>query len=119
MTLLLVDDEATLRKMVRAMLQRRGIQVIEAASAAEAMVLFEQHPIDILVTDVVMEGVDGRALAKSLQERNPALPVVYISGYPLDFHNECQACPRSAFLPKPFDPRDLVSAIIELSGKAA
>ena len=113
---LLLDDEATMRKMVKLTLQKRGFQAFDAANGAEALALSEKQPIDILVTDVVMEDMDGWTLADSLVKRYPGLPVLFISGYPIDFDNERQKYARCAFLPKPFHPSDLVNAISGLAG---
>lgn len=115
MTVFLVDDEPTMRKMVKLMLEKRGFQVFDAASGADALALSEQHPVELLVTDVVMEPMDGRALARTLVERQPDLPVLFISGVPIDAQAERQHCPRCGFLPKPFQPRELIQAIADLS----
>jgi len=119
MNILLVDDETMMRKMVKLTLQKRGFQVFDAAGAAEALALSQQHQIDVLVTDVVLEGMDGWTLARSLVERNPDLPIVFMSGYPIDFEDDREQCGRWAFLPKPFQPSELMGAISELSGVTA
>jgi len=116
MNVLLVDDEAMMRKMMKASLQKRGFQVFDVANGADALALSQQQQIDVLVTDVVMDDMDGWTLALSLLERYPGLPVLFTSGYPVDFEKHHQKYGRCAFLPKPFQPGDLADAIAELTG---
>jgi CheY-like chemotaxis protein len=115
MNILLVDDEAMMRKMVKLTLQKRGFQVFDAAAGSQAIALAEQHPIDILVTDIVMDDMDGWTLAGSLTQRHPGLPVVFTSGYPVDFEDERPKDVHCTFLSKPFQPVDLVNAISDLT----
>jgi len=111
MNVLLVDDEPMMRKMIKMALQRRGFQVFDAASAVDALSLVEKNPVDILVTDIVMNDMDGWTLARSLEKGHPGLPVLFISGYPIDFEDVCRKYARSAFLLKPFGPGELMAAI--------
>jgi len=115
MNILLVDDEPNIRKMMKHMLRSGGFDVLDAASGAEALALSHHQPIDILVTDVVMEGMDGRVLARSLTAAHPGLPVLFISGFPMDIESERDCHNRCAFLPKPFQRNELLRAISELS----
>lgn len=114
MNILLVDDESTIRKMMRLMLQSRGFQVFESENGAGALALARERAIDILVTDVVMQDMDGWTLARSLVERRPDLPVLFVSGYPTEFESAGRQFPRSAFLPKPFQKADLIKTITDL-----
>ncbi|HEY6442444.1 MAG TPA: PAS domain S-box protein [Candidatus Acidoferrales bacterium] len=104
-TILLAEDEASLRKLTRTTLEQSGYKVLEAKDGVEALSVSEacDLPIDLLLTDVVMPGMGGRALAEELTRRRPEMRVVYMSGYtgqgvgtqgPID--------PGSDFLPKPF-----------------
>jgi two-component system cell cycle sensor histidine kinase/response regulator CckA len=115
MNVLLVDDESMMRKMVKLALQKRGFAVFDAASGADALALSKEHAIDLLVTDVVMGEMDGTTLAHSIVERRPDLPVLFISGYPMDFEVERRHYSRCGFLRKPFQTGELVNAITELS----
>jgi CheY-like chemotaxis protein len=119
MNVLLVDDEAMMRKMVKLTLQRHGFQVFDAANGADALVLSEQHKIDVLVTDLIMREMDGWTLARSLVEQYPDLAVLFISGYPINFEEDRQRYGRCAFLPKPFQPGALVDAISEIAAITA
>jgi two-component system cell cycle sensor histidine kinase/response regulator CckA len=116
MNVLLVDDEPTIRKMMRSILQRRGFQVFDASKGVDALTVAQNNPIDVLVTDVVMGDMDGPTLAHSLVERKPDLPVLFVSGYPMDLEAERQRFTRCAFLRKPFQPSELFNAISEVSG---
>jgi len=82
-TILLVEDEGSLRAIAREILEEEGYRVLEAAGANEAIEMARRHPeqIHLLVTDVVMPGMNGRALAESLVATRPELRVLYMSGY--------------------------------------
>jgi CheY-like chemotaxis protein len=116
MNVLLVDDEDNLRRFLKVALKSAGFEVVEASNGVEALKLSEKHQIDVLVTDVVMGDMDGLTLAHSLVSLKPELPVVFISGYSMDFEAERRRHPRSVFLPKPFPARVLVKTIASLSG---
>lgn len=82
-TLLLVEDEATVRASVRRLLEWHGYRVIEAGTGAEALRIYEENPgaIDLVLTDVVMPEMGGQELVERIRSRNPDLRVVYMSGY--------------------------------------
>jgi CheY-like chemotaxis protein len=116
MIALVVDDEDNVRRMIKAILQRRGLVVYDASNGEDALALYRQHPIDIVVTDVVMPGMDGIALAHTLAEINPGVAVLMISGYPGGIEPARLRIPRWASLAKPFTAGDLMKAISELAG---
>jgi two-component system, cell cycle sensor histidine kinase and response regulator CckA len=115
--ILVVDDEEHVRRLLCSSLGRYGYRVLEAASGAEALTLFEQHhsSIHLVVTDVVMSGLTGPQMATHLMERVPDLRVVYISGY-ADAPNlkELASRPNARFLQKPFLPHTLALTVREL-----
>jgi len=82
-TILLVEDEAGIRFTIRLFLEKFGYTVIAAASPDEALRLVADHPdgIDLLITDVVMPGMNGRDLAKKLAADYPSMKILYMSGY--------------------------------------
>ena len=113
-TILLVEDEQAVRPLVATALRSYGYNVLEAANAAEALQVVEQQesPIDLLLTDVVMPGMNGRELAECLIAEQPSLHILYTSGYPADTiirHGITHA--NTAFLEKPYLPHELVERI--------
>ena len=99
--MLLVEDDERVRGLMRNMLRRLGYRVLESASPGEAILTCEQHkgPIDLMLTDVVMPKLSGRALAERLRPIRPEMRVVFMSGYPDDAMQENVA--GIAFLQKP------------------
>ena len=82
-TILLVEDEESLRTLTRSQLEDNGYTVLEANCGSEAVRIALQHrgPIHLLLTDVVMPGMNGRAVAEKLTASRPEIKVVYMSGY--------------------------------------
>lgn len=85
-TILHVEDSETLRTLVARALGRQGYNVLSAASAEAALVLAEEHQgeLDLMLTDIVMPGLNGRELAEIMAKRMPGLKVLFTSGYPAD-----------------------------------
>jgi len=103
-TVLVVEDEASIRSLAREILEEQGYAVLDAAGADEALRRAAAHagPIHLLLTDVIMPGTSGVDLAQALLARRPGLRVVYMSGY-ADRAVHADA-PGVAFVQKPFDP---------------
>jgi CheY-like chemotaxis protein len=82
-TVLLVEDAEALRKLAHTLLEQNGYRVLAAASGLEALKLVEDKPerIDLLLTDVIMPGINGRVLAERLASMQSGLKVLYMSGY--------------------------------------
>jgi len=115
-TILVVDDEAGIRGLVRKILKREHYHVLEAGSAEEALTIAMSRaaPIDLLLTDVMLPGLSGPDLARRMYEASPALRVLYISGYTDDPSVEAgQYPPGSQFLAKPFTLNALLRAVRE------
>jgi signal transduction histidine kinase/CheY-like chemotaxis protein len=116
-TLLLVEDEEAVRRMAVRALSEGGFRVLQAASGQEALSLppDSRDVIDLLITDVVMPGMDGTELAARLIDHCPGLRVLFVSGYPTETLRERRtALPSSmCFLHKPFTPTALVAAVRE------
>jgi PAS domain S-box-containing protein len=113
-TVLLVEDEGGVRKLIRDVLDQHGYQVLEAASGEGALEASETYEgrIDLLVTDLVMPGMNGRDLAEALVLLRPELKVLYLSGYTDHVAFTQEAIEQSAqFLEKPFSPETLAQKI--------
>ena len=116
-TILLVEDDVGIRRLVRQVLAERGYWVLEAIHGTHAIQISEQHtvPIHLLVTDVVMPGMSGRELAEHLKPSRPNMKVLFMSGYTdkaIVHHGELD--PGTAFLQKPFTPDALARKVREV-----
>jgi len=104
-TILVVDDEPEIRKLVGAMVSRFGYAVLTADSGEHALTLYKHHngPIELLITDVVAPGMSGPMLADRLAALQPDLKVLYISGYDNTHVVQKYIVEKGhALLPKPF-----------------
>jgi PAS domain S-box-containing protein len=112
--MLLVEDEKSIRITVQRFLEDAGYSVISAESPEVALTLLaeQQGPIDLMLTDVVMPGMNGPELAARLRTERPAMRVAYMSGYPADTMGRYGLAPGTApFLPKPFTRHELLALI--------
>ena len=116
-TVLLVEDDEMVRRLVRESLVHAGYKVMDASDPLEARRISEKYrrAIQLMITDVVMPKLSGRELAAEIQERRPAMKVLYISGYTDHaivnagiLHKEV------AFLQKPFTPAALARKVREV-----
>jgi two-component system cell cycle sensor histidine kinase/response regulator CckA len=111
-TILVVDDNASVRALVRRILEAEGHRVLEAASGAEALDIAERHGggIDLLLTDVKMPGMGGVELVEKVVESRPSLRALYISGdRELEESQELRG--GVEFVAKPFSPADLLRSV--------
>jgi len=109
-TILLVEDQAEVRRYARKMLRQQGYKVLDARSGPEALRVWKrrQGSIDMLLTDVIMPQMSGRELAQDLKAQRPELKVLYMSGYADDViarHGILD--PETELLQKPFTPDSL------------
>jgi CheY-like chemotaxis protein len=114
-TILLVEDEAPLRRIVKMLLEKAGYRVLEASYGLQALAVWEsaQGAIDLLLTDMVMpEGMSGRELATKLRTLQPTLSVIYTSGYSPELADPALSVEtKSFFLSKPYKPADLLALV--------
>jgi CheY-like chemotaxis protein len=105
-TVLLVEDDAGVRKLAERVLQRQGYGLLVAVNGQEALELATQHNgvIDLLLTDVVMPGISGHSLAEQLRQKWPDLKILFISGYTDQAPGVHGIWTPAAFLQKPFSP---------------
>jgi two-component system cell cycle sensor histidine kinase/response regulator CckA len=116
-TVLLVEDEASVRQLVRETLQTGGYKVLEAEDGETALRVVAGHngSIDILITDVVMPGISGQELSRQLCIADPSLKVLYLSGYTEDsIIREGALEAGTAFLQKPFTLQTLSRKVREV-----
>jgi PAS domain S-box-containing protein len=108
-TLLIVEDEPSVRKLVASALRHEGFDLLVASSAEEALSLADSHtgPIDLLLTDAIMPGRSGVELASLMTARVPGLPVIIMSGYSEETLSVTGTDGIVALLQKPFTPREL------------
>ncbi len=116
-TILLVEDEASVRKIARVALESQGYRVLEASGGPEAVRTAESYPgtIDLLISDVVMPEMGGRQLLDAIRTRRPDIKFLFMSGYTDDavlLHGVVEA--TDAFLQKPFTPLRLAGKVREL-----
>ena len=116
-TILLVDDEETVRRFSSRVLAKHGFDVVSAGSGQEALETANGRAtaIDLLMTDVMMPGMNGCQLAEMLLARRPYLRVLFMSGYAEDvLATNVGLVPGAAFLSKPFKPKTLVTKVREV-----
>jgi CheY-like chemotaxis protein len=127
---LIIDDEKDVRIVLKEVLQRAGYDTTVAADAREGLEKLESDGADLVITDVIMPGIDGVATVERIRENHPDMPIIVISGggnvAPMDY--EPGAISTSAYLlsaanaganrtlTKPFERQELVSAVQDLLG---
>ena len=118
-TVLLVEDEDSVRQLVRDTLAAKGYRVVEAENGEAGMIAAARHAgrIDLIITDVVMPGMGGRELVKQLTQMRPESKVLYLSGYTEDsISSEGTIETDAAFLQKPFTLQNLSRKVREVLG---
>ena len=114
-TIMVVEDEPTLRSLVSKVLERSGYAVIESSSGVAALELFSKTKphIDLLLTDMVMpDGISGLQLADTLKAQNPGLKVIFTTGYSSELMGkDFQIKEGVNFLQKPYPPQKLVQTV--------
>ena len=115
-TVLVVDDEEAVRRLAVRMLTWTGYLALEARHGREALVTIEQHtgPIDLVLTDIKMPGMNGRELGRQVEQRWPGKPILYMSGFPSEVFQGGLLEPGAPFLAKPFTQDDLAAKVREL-----
>ncbi len=113
-TVLLVEDEDTVRSFASRALASRGYRVLEAASGIEALEIMDREhgQVHLVVSDVVMPEMDGPTLLRHLRQRNPDIRIVFMSGYAEEaFRKNLTADENFVFLPKPFTLKKLAETV--------
>jgi CheY-like chemotaxis protein len=113
-TILVADDDEPVRRVVALELRRIGYEVLEASTGDEALVRAREHraPIHVLLADMIMPGMNGRALAEAIRLSHPETRVLYTSGYSAEILSvEDIQQPAFAYLEKPFSVAELARAL--------
>jgi len=114
-TILLVEDEKSVRELVSRILQKYGYKILPAGNGAEALEIWNQHKneISMLFTDLVMpDNMNGRELAEKLWTERPGLKVIFTSGYSTDIvGKDFKLEPELNYLQKPYQPQILALTV--------
>jgi CheY-like chemotaxis protein len=113
-TVLVVEDEDSLRSVISRVLQEDGYRVLEAQDGAGALRLLTDgaaHEVGLVLTDLRMPIMDGRQLAAALARLQPNLPIVFMSGFTAQLMDMRLIAPHRAFLAKPFRNDDLLAVV--------
>jgi two-component system, cell cycle sensor histidine kinase and response regulator CckA len=114
-TVLLVEDEAPVRQMARRVLERSGYRVVEAHSGEQALELCDRQRVHLVLTDVLMQGLNGRQVYDAVRTRQPRARVLFMSGYTDEFIVERGLLAADQpFLQKPFSPGALLHKVREV-----
>ncbi len=118
-TILVVDDEHSIRSFVCRILTASGYHVIEAADGAEALAVGVAHdgPVHLLLTDIIMPKINGLILAERLSQARPELSVLYVSGF-VERSILAAKYPDCIVLQKPFTPEVLIDAVQQSLARA-
>ena len=110
-TVLVVDDDESMRTLLRRMLERRGFAVITAVNGQDGMKRFSEQPVDIVVTDMMMPVLDGVELIRMLRGKWPQVRIVAISGIEYPYLRMAIGCGAKATLRKPVASAELVETL--------
>jgi two-component system chemotaxis sensor kinase CheA/two-component system sensor histidine kinase and response regulator WspE len=115
MRALVVDDSLVIVRMVSALLREMGIEVTEASEGEEGYVAFQQHPFELVVTDIMMPVCDGIELTRKIRTIDPKVPILILTSA-ADIHHVIQArdAGANAYLLKPLEPALLRQRVDEL-----
>ncbi|MEV6844624.1 PAS domain S-box protein [Actinoplanes sp. NPDC051411] len=119
-TILVVEDEIALARVITRILNNNGYKVLTATNGTDALSLFDEHGCDVLLTDVIMPEISGTRLAELLTGKRPDLPVIYMSGYSNGLLGSTHVIDGDiAFIEKPFTADDLLRKIAGLRLRAS
>lgn len=116
-TILVVEDDAGVRTVISRTLVRLGYEVLTAESGAGAIEILHRHegPIDLLLTDIMMPGMNGMEVAATVSKTKPGIPIFFMSGYAdQELVNRGLLDPSTHFLQKPFSPQELGKRVREV-----
>lgn len=117
LSVLVVEDDMPMRSVIARMLQNSGFKVTSVGDAEQALEEVKEHKFDLLLTDIVMPGMDGIELARTVSKENPNMQIVFISGF-ASVAKQDKEFPhkKTKLLSKPFNLRDMVSEVKTILG---
>jgi hypothetical protein len=121
-TVMVVEDEPVVRRLTRTVLEESGYKVMEASDGAEALTLLARTngQVDLVLSDVVMPHMGGKALDEALRRQRPELPLLFMSGYAgQEVADRGLLSPDASFIQKPFSPQELVQRVRSLLDRRA
>ena len=118
--LLLIEDDQTLRRALCVSLEKMGHTVVETGDGRQALSAFKKQPADLIVTDLIMPGMEGVETIRELKKMNPRVPIIAISGggrgSPAGYLQIAQSFGADKIYAKPFDIGALCQSVEELLG---
>ena len=113
--ILIVDDDSAIQHLFEEFLQQKGFSTSIASDGFEAVLSMEEQMPDLIITDIIMDGMDGLALIRELRSRDTHTPVIAISGgrcvLSVDFEQRAEETGANEFLEKPVELRELLEAV--------
>ena len=110
--ILIVDDEVSIRRVLKAQLARSGYNVLLAENGQNAIAVLQENTVDLVITDINMPVLDGRALLDHIQQHYPDIPVVMITAHgTIDLAVDAMRAGAYTFINKPFDQRELLTQV--------
>ena len=109
--ILVIDDDQTHRRIIREILLARGHDLTEAEDGNQGLRLQRQHEFDLIITDIVMPGMEGLEMVRELMRLNPSLRIIAISGHREGFLQAAENFGAMATLQKPFEPDELAGCV--------
>ena len=109
--ILVVEDDAELRGVLRTMLESNQYRVVDAATGERGLIEARSHRPDLLISDVMMPLMDGPTMVRRARARYPDLPILFMSGYAEEQLRRSIDLDRMGFLPKPFSVKALAEAV--------
>ena len=116
---LIIDDDASTRDVLRQLLNREGYETVEACNGREGVQCSQTASMDVIILDMLLPAQNGLEVIRELREVAPAVPIIAISGYshtgPLDFLRVAETCGAQRTFQKPFHLREMLKAVHDLT----
>jgi DNA-binding NtrC family response regulator len=116
---LIIDDDAPIRDVLRQLFNREGYETIEAGDGREGVQYSQAASIDVIILDMLLPEQNGLEVIRELREVDPAVPIIAISGYghigPVDFFRVAETCGAQRTFQKPFPLQELLQAVRDLT----